>query len=171
MINIRLAIRWIVESWNTNIKHTTIYSCFRKSTLISTPITLPTSIIPSGFQDLYNEVIQAGGIRDSMAISNFLHPEGEDKVEETALDQEEILQEVIDEHLGVDQNGIDEDDRIEQPVRTLKEAKEAIHVLIEFTKGQDSLDTADIRALERLKEKMRGIQEEKRQLTLEGWLI
>jgi hypothetical protein len=40
-MNLHLAIRWIVRSWNNLVTNTTIYNCFRKSTLVSMPISPP----------------------------------------------------------------------------------------------------------------------------------
>ncbi|PQM43460.1 hypothetical protein VC83_09587 [Pseudogymnoascus destructans] len=69
--SLRLSIRWILRSWNQQVLQSTIYNCFRKSTLLTTLITLPTSITPTDLSQLYEQVIQAGNIHDSMAISNF----------------------------------------------------------------------------------------------------
>jgi hypothetical protein len=66
------------------------------------PISLPTLLLPNGISELFNEVIQAGNIQDAMAISNFLNPIEEEKEEdegEASLDS--LLQEVIEERLGV----------------------------------------------------------------------
>jgi hypothetical protein len=43
-MNLHFAVRWILRSWNHYVTNTTIYNCFRKSTLISIPIALPTPI-------------------------------------------------------------------------------------------------------------------------------
>ena len=73
-MNLYLAIRWIVRSWNYHLQSSTIYNCFRKSTFLEVPIALPTPIIPSDTEQLYEQVLKAGNIQDSMAISNFLNP-------------------------------------------------------------------------------------------------
>ena len=96
--------------------NTTIYNYFRKSTLISALISLPTLIIPNGIPELYNQVIQVGKIHDTMTISNFLSPTKEEKEEDT--DQatlDDILQEVIKEHLGVQAMPEEEEDEQTQP--------------------------------------------------------
>ena len=73
-VDMRLAIRWILRSWNNEVINTTIQNCFRKSSLISKPIALPTSVIPTRLSELFNKVVRAGDVRDSMAIDNFLNP-------------------------------------------------------------------------------------------------
>jgi hypothetical protein len=62
-MNLHLAIRWMVRSWNNEVTNTTIYNCFRKSTLVSSPISLPTLMIPSGTAELYKRVIDAREIK------------------------------------------------------------------------------------------------------------
>lgn len=76
-MNLRLAIRWTVRSWNKDLSNTTISNCFRRSTLISTPTILSTPLNPPVLPKLYEEVINVGRMNDSMAISNFLNPEDE----------------------------------------------------------------------------------------------
>jgi len=102
-MNLHLAIRWTVRSWNHHLQDSTIYNCFQKSTLLTTPITLPTQLIPFDLPELYERVIQAGNIHDSMAMLNFLNPVEEAQVidgNRNIQEIDEILQEVIEEHLG-----------------------------------------------------------------------
>src|SRR5436190_13744075 len=152
-MNLHLAICWILRSWNNEVTNTTIYNCFRKSTLVSTPISLPTPIIPSGIKELYDKVTEAGNIQDAMTISNFLNPieEVEAKEEEDGhtVNEEEILQEVIHEHLGLQstQNDEDEDEQTVKPTFTVGGARQVLQILIE---GQDSLSTTYLQALEHL---------------------
>jgi DDE superfamily endonuclease/Fission yeast centromere protein N-terminal domain/Tc5 transposase DNA-binding domain len=172
-MNIRLAVRWIIRSWHNQVSNTTIYNCFRKSTLVSNPITLPTPIIPAGLSELYTEVARAGNIQDAMLISNFLNPVGEDDEGGEAMDQESILQEVIDEHLGPDhQDEAEEEDQLEESLYTAKEAFDAVQVLIEYAECQDSLSPDYLRLLERLETAVKELQEQGRQQgTLDGWLM
>jgi hypothetical protein len=44
-INLHLTLQWITRSWNQHLLQSTIYNCFRKSTLISSPISLPTQLL------------------------------------------------------------------------------------------------------------------------------
>jgi hypothetical protein len=97
-MNLHLAIRWLLRSWNNEVASTTIYNCFRKSTLVSLPISLPTPILSPGLEELYDKVTKARNIQDAMAISSFLNPieeeEVKDKEDRDAMGEEEVLQEV-----------------------------------------------------------------------------
>jgi hypothetical protein len=97
-MTLHLAIRWLLRSWNNEVTNTTIYNCFQKSTLLSSPISLPTPIIPLGITELYQRVTEAGHIHDAMAISNFLNPADEAYNEEedgNTVGEEDILQEIL----------------------------------------------------------------------------
>jgi hypothetical protein len=92
----------------------------------------------SGTTELYKQVIDAGNIQDAIAISNFLNPiEEEEEVEDGhTVGEEEVLQEVIQEHLGLQSTQDDEDDeQIAQPVYLARDAKQALQILIEFTES------------------------------------
>jgi hypothetical protein len=162
-MNLHLAISWILRNWNNKVTNMTIYNCFWKSTLVSSPILLSTPIILLGIADLYRRVTEAGNIHNVMAIANFLNPtdkmEGEDS-DEDIVGGEEILQEVIQEHLGVpctqDNN---EDEQLAQPVYTASDALKAAQVLIGYTESQESLSTEYLQVLERLESGIEGIRQ------------
>ena len=149
-VNTRLAIRWILRSWNNKVTNITIHDCFRKLTLISMPIALPMPVLPTGLSELFNEVVRAGDIRDSMAIDNFINPIEEEEDGNSILDEATILQEVIGEHLGTNQDEEEEVLQDGQPLWTAKEAEMDLKVLIEYTESQDSLNSSYLRVLERL---------------------
>jgi hypothetical protein len=143
----------MLRSWNNEVTNTTIYNCFRKPTLVvSSPISLPTPIIPSGLAELYKKVTDAGNIQDAMVISNFLNPieeeEAKEEEDEHTVGEEEVLQEHLD--LQSNQDDDEDDEQIAQPVYLARDAKQALQILIRFTEGQDSLSTSYLRALERL---------------------
>ncbi|OAF56554.1 hypothetical protein VC83_07319 [Pseudogymnoascus destructans] len=63
-----------------------------------------------------------------MAISNFLNPEEEVEVEEEGeANQEQVLQDLIAEHLGVSQTQDDDEEegQLEEPVYSIQEARKA----------------------------------------------
>ena len=133
--------------------------------------------MPNGLSELYNEVIRAGNIQDSMAISNFLNPVEEDEKEATTSNLEDILQQVLEEHLGVTaQNAEGEDEEEEegqptQPQYTAKEAHEALQVIINYTESQDALNTDHLRNLERLESAIESLRRQARQQTsLDNWI-
>jgi hypothetical protein len=176
-VNLHLAIRWILRSWNNLVTNTTIYNCFRKSTLVSTPISLPTSITPPGLSDLYNQVIRAGNMHDFMAISNFLNPveeedDTQDKGEE--LQPDDVLNEILEEHLdqqNTEDNDEEEEQQQEEPILTIQNARQALQALIRFTEGQDALQTEHLRGLERFETVLDALDRNSRiQGTLDGWI-
>lgn len=84
---------------------------------------------------------------------------------------DDILQEVIREHLGV-QGTLDnneEDEEQVQPQYTSKNTLRAIQVLIECTETTNNLPTKYIKSLETLETVFKGIQEQsKKQQTLDN---
>ena len=174
-MNIHLAIRWMLRSWNNYISNTTIYNCFRKSTLVIPPISLPLSINSPDITSLYEKVQRVGNIRDAMAITSFLNPieEQEDMEAEEELSPDEVLQEVINEHLALQQaDGEDGDDGVDsRPQYTIQEAIKALQVVIEFTEGCDNMKTAHLRAIERLEQELQLLESNSSvQTTRNGWI-
>jgi hypothetical protein len=115
-----------------------------------------------------------------MDLSTFLNPVEEDEAEvQHAQTDEQTLEEVIQEHiqehiqesLGLreDQDN-DELEQPEQPVYTIQMARQALQVVINFTEGQDNLNTAHLRAMERLEWELETLQvAARRQTTLDSW--
>ena len=147
-VNIRLVNRWILRSWNNEVTNTLIHNCLWESIPISRPIALPTPVLLAGLSELFNEVVRAGDIRDSMAIDNFLNPIEEEEEGIEMLDQEMILQEVIWEHLVANQ---DEEEVVqdEQLLWIANEAEMVLKVLIEYIESQGSLSSSYLRVFER----------------------
>lgn len=174
-MNLHLAIRWITRSWKRYVSNTTIYNCFRKSTLVTSPISLPQEMDDPNIEGLYNQVRRAGNIQDMMAMSNFLNPLEEEEVQgNEGEDQEpnEVLQDIIREHLGTEQ---DEEDEVEpqppKPQRSIQEAIQALQVVIEFTEGREDMQEAQLRAIEQMEEQLRLLEVNGRvQSTLDGWI-
>lgn len=174
-MNLHLAIRWIVRSWNHYVSNTTIYNCFRKSTLVPSPISLPLAIDHPNLARLYEQVQRAGNIQDMMAISNFLNPIEEQEIQENeeVLDPEKVLEDVMSEHLGLQQD--EEEDEAEQqsakPQRSIQDAIQALQVVIEFAEGREDMETAQLRAIERVEQKLKSLDSNSRiQCTLDGWM-
>lgn len=175
-MNIHLAIRWMLRSWNNYISNTTIYNCFWKSTLVIAPISLPLSIDSPDITTLYKRVRRVGNIQDAIAITSFLNPieEQEDMEAEQELSPDKVLQEVINEHLGVQQADDEDDDNgaDSRPQYTIQEAIKALQVVIEFTEGCDNMKTAHLRAIERLEQELQLLESNSSvQTTLDGWFI
>jgi hypothetical protein len=123
IITIRHAIRWALRAWNTDITNQTIRNCFLKSTLITTT---QLASIPQceNIDTLFQDVIRAGKIRDAMSLTSFLNPTEEGE-EEDSTTYEDILREVIQEHLGIPlaEAEAEDEEEPEQPLPTLQEAR------------------------------------------------
>lgn len=174
LINLYLGIRWIVRSWNHFVSDTTIYNCFRKSTLVSSPIALPIAIDSPDLTSLYEQVRQAGRIQDIMSISNFLNPaeEQELQVQEEELNPDEVLQDILSEHLGLQVNDEEEEEgQFEKPQRSIQDAIQGLQIAIEFVEGCDNIKTAHLRAIERLEQELEALRVNSHvQTTLDRWI-
>ena len=172
-MNIHLAIRWALRSWFYHVTGTTIYNCFRKSTLLVNSISLPVQLEPSGLQQLYEQVIQSGRIHDVMSINSFLNP-----IEELAEEEEEditggggtetqeeledrLLQEVIQDELGSHEAKDDDEDEVqaEQPTYSLQAASNALQVLIGFTESREDIQTSYLRLFERFEGQLEALKQ------------
>ena len=107
-----------------------------------------------------------------MAISNFLNPVGEEEEGDIILNQEAVLQDVLQEHLGIENPEEEEEEQLEQYSHSAKEAYDALQILINYTESQDSVASDHLRGLERLETIIKGLQEQsKQQSTLDNWLM
>jgi hypothetical protein len=110
-----------------------------------------------------------------MAISSFLNPIDEDP-EETTIQAtpDDLLQEVIDGHIGA-QGAVDEEEEEleqERPQYTTKDALEAIYILMECTETTEDITPQYIRSLESLETLFKKLQlKAKEQQTLDNWII
>ncbi|KAH8804447.1 hypothetical protein F5884DRAFT_754056 [Xylogone sp. PMI_703] len=109
-----------------------------------------------------------------MAISTFLNPLDEAMIEEDLQqDPEDVLREVIAEHLQIEGDNNDDDDDIEpiRPSYTIQAAKEALKVLIAFTESRDDLKTEHLRSIERYEQELEHLDHSNRvQSTLDSWI-
>lgn len=111
LVNLHLAICWILRSWNNFVSGAKIYNCFQKSTLVISPISLPITADAPDISTLYEQVKSTGNIHDSMAISNFFNPvEEQDFIEGPETDPDQVLQDLITDHLGEQEKDDDEPD-------------------------------------------------------------
>jgi hypothetical protein len=157
---------------------TTIYNCFRKLTLVITPIAPLILLNPPDINNLYERVTRAGNIQDFIAISNFLNPVDKTELgakEEKEIDQEELLQNVLSDHLGLepaqDNNNNNNNIQLEGPIHSVQAARKALQLLIKFTESRDNIQTAYLRSIERLEQELEAIDLNNcTQRTLDNWL-
>ncbi|ELR07174.1 hypothetical protein VC83_06895 [Pseudogymnoascus destructans] len=108
-----------------------------------------------------------------MAISNFLNPSDEERdIQDGTPSEDEILQEVIDEHLGLQQTQDDDEEELqERSLHSVKSARQALQVLIEFTEEQEALQLDYLRGLEHLEFALEALDQESQvQSTLDTWI-
>ncbi|RKF84294.1 hypothetical protein GcM1_123004, partial [Golovinomyces cichoracearum] len=90
-----------------------------------------------------------------MAISNFLNPvEEQGFIEGPETNHDLVLQDLITDHLGEQEEDDDEPDT-QQPeprIYSIQEAIRALQVVIEFTEGCSEVKTANMRGIERLEQ-------------------
>jgi hypothetical protein len=151
-----------------------IWNCFLKSTLISTTRPISSLPISNDINTLFQDVIRAGKICDAISLTGFLNPiEEVEEEEDIATHENTILQEVIQEHLGLisTENKEDELEELEQPLPTLQEARQALQVLVEYTEGSNELGKSYSRALERLTTDIEALViSSRQQSTLDSWI-
>jgi hypothetical protein len=177
-MTLALAIRWTLRSWYQYVNSSTISNCFRKSTVLNKPLLTTTNIQPLDLPQLYQQVQQAGNIHDAMDLANFLNQIEEQEVGGKGTQTEEqILQEVIDEHIeealgfSVTDQDADNENQPERPIYTIQDARQAVQVLIDFAETQDDLSTAHSRAMERIEQELERVTiSSRRQLTLDRWI-
>ena len=92
---------------------------------------------------------------------------------EEELSPNEVLRDVISEHLSLQQIDDNEDDEVEsgRPEYTIQEAIKALQVVIEFTEGCNDVKTAHLRAIKRLEQELQLVESNSCvQTTLDGWV-
>jgi hypothetical protein len=62
-------------------------------------------------------------------------------------------------NLPTTQSGEEDDDQLPQPMYSIADAKQALHILIGFAESQESLSSDYLRTLERLESAVEGIQQ------------
>ena len=122
-ITLLKVIYWVLESWREEVKPWTISSCFMKSTLLGTSISLQYKSVdweePHELQILAQQLRDAGQIKEIMNMKQFINPE-EEVIEESPED----LLDHLAESYGELQ--IEEEPGPEVPEVSSKEALEVI---------------------------------------------
>lgn len=81
-----------------------------------------------------------------MIFSNFLYHVRLDECDDAVLDQKADLRDIIQEHLGFDnQEERKNQEQVEQPTNTIKEIYDAVQILINYVEDQDTMVTDHFR--------------------------
>lgn len=151
-VTLHEAICWSLAAWNDEVSSSTIYSCFRKSTVIDgRAVVLPQQPV-SGIQDLYQAVRTIGQIQDAMDISQFLNPQEEDI---PPYNEEDEIQDPMDTlFLGIDPSYSDLDQEEVPEAEPYKptplDAHTAVQLLLQYQTQQSDAQPQDIKVLRRL---------------------
>jgi hypothetical protein len=174
------AVRWSLSAWKYSITNTTIYNCFRKSSIIQPRIENLPSEPPPDVAQLFaeaqrkvaeQEVQRTGRILESMSLYNFLNPVDED----LAIGEETTLEDIIEHHTGQyfdNEDAILED--VEPPpeaIPSLAEAIGAVQTLLQYQVHQEQAKMEEIRFLERFERGLSlAVTSQRAQSTLDGWI-
>lgn len=175
-INLLFAIRWALESWNHDVSSTTVYNCFRKSTIVKSPIQLPTQLMPPELDATYKTVENSGRIHDLMDIQSFLNPanETEPEIMDGFASGDELLQHLITE---ISETAATEDDQeaygeapISQPP-SIQAAIKGMESALEFMETCEATTPEHMRSLEGTLRLFRRLAvSSTQQTTLDSWL-
>lgn len=162
-------IQWCSRAWYQSVNNTTIYQCFRKSTVIQPSIRLPEPP-PVDLSSEYFALQQR--IPEVMDLRFILHPQDEDGEEE---DEQVSLADIIQQHIQeptMTDEAIDED--VEPPpviIPTPGEALTALQVLRTFQEHRDETQHQDLRYLDQFERHLRTIiASTQSQGTLDNWI-
>jgi hypothetical protein len=168
-VTVNEAVHWSSRAWFYHVNNTTIYNCFRKSTIMQPSITLPSE--PPVNVDIEYTALQQR-IPDVMSLQHILHPEDEDQEEETDI---VILADIIAQHTQEDI--YDEDVMLEdiepQPIAlpSPTEALAALQVLRTFQEHREETQRQDLRYLDQYERHLQLlVRQSQTQATLDRWL-
>jgi hypothetical protein len=165
------AVRWISSSWKMNVTTTTIYSCFRKSTVIKDAIPLAIHP-PPNLEQLFQRLEVASNVRNTMDLANFLNPVDEDIDEDSQASDD--IQQILESHLQAEDQEEEEeiDEPLPPPPPSASHALSAIQLVQSFLEYQEDSTASEMSAIRRLEGKFSLLQlDSLQQRTLDRWLM
>ncbi|KAF2177251.1 DDE-domain-containing protein [Zopfia rhizophila CBS 207.26] len=171
LVTLYHTLRWCMRAWIYEVTPSSIYNCFRKSTVVRA--VGEGSIVREPAEDLTNLLIaaqMAGNVQaqDARDTDDFVHPADEDfEVEEEASPQD-----IVDHHTGQTGQEVapEEDDTVEPPP-SVQQALEAIQLLLRYKEHQESVGREELHNLMRMERdlSLTAVKHQK-QSTLDSWL-
>lgn len=141
-MNLFYSVQWITKSWRYGVQSSTIYSCFRKSTVIMPQLgSLPTPEPPS-LSPLYQQLTDKFHGESTMALENFLNPADENLYQEPT--------EIPNIPSDVMPVSDDDDDELPVIVPSSADALSAIQTATIFAQHQEEITVEDIKHLAHL---------------------
>ena len=165
-VNMYQAVHWILQAWKYDVANSAVYSSFRKSTIIQPHIPSLPHQSEVDLSSLYIRAQEAGRIRYTKPLSEFLNPANENaQIVDTTQGngiQGNGIGEPMSMPLGSNglgtllepartetSNGMDDGPAVVQPP-PLRQALECVKGLLLYEEWQDDTEPTDIQYLERL---------------------
>jgi hypothetical protein len=170
-MTLHLAIRWSVRAWHHDLKDLTIKNCFVKSTVLDPGQAMEEAALPN-LEPLYLQAQQAGRIKDSMTIVNFLNPQEEiENVDMPVAISDDLLENIISDHITGENEMEEEEFTPSQPVPSLSDALTALSTVIEFVESDKDMLPSHLRQLERMEKDLQALKVSRQsQGTLDRWI-
>lgn len=167
-ITLYQTLHWCLKAWSQMVLNTTIYQCFRKSTIIQPQITLPQDP-PVDLQEEHRLLHQR--IPGVMSLHNILNPEGE----EEEVDESVTIDDLINEHLhqtqGNEEAILEDVEPQFEAVPSAAEALMAIQLLQRYQERQEATQHHELAYLSKFERHIRAlIASRASQTSLDGWL-
>lgn len=168
-ITLYQTIHWCLKAWYQMVLNTTIYQCFRKSTIIQPQISLPTDP-PVDIHEQYQALQQR--LPCVMMMEFILNPEDEDE----EIDEAITFDDIIDEHLQdieTSEEAVLEDVEPQpEAVPSPAEALMAIQLLQRYQERQDGAQHHEFAYLSQFERQITALVASRaRQSTLDNWIM
>lgn len=173
-VNLYFALSWASQAWFEDLRCDTVFRCFLRTRIqpVQEPLNLHAPIEEKQkleLQQLYELVLQVGGIRGPINLESFLNAtsEADDPAESDGFD----LAAAIARYSQVPGAAEESEDGAPVRIPTAAEAELAAEKLLLFALHQRHTTFDQIRAIRQLKELARVQKmEQARQYTLDNWL-
>lgn len=168
------AVHWILQVWKHDITNTTIYNCFRKSSVIQPHLPCLPSEPQPDLSALYQHVQQSSRSQDFMKLENFLNPAEEDQFDTNSADIDGIIASYTTVPAPADEAGSDEDEYSIPlpPPPSLTQTLDAIQTVLRYEEYSEESRREDIQTLECLERRLKTLSiSQRKQQTLDSWII
>jgi hypothetical protein len=171
-MTLNYAFHWILQIWKHDITNTTIYNCFRKSSVIQPHLPCLPSEPQPDLSALYQQAQQSSRIQDFMKLQNFLNPAGENQMETDQTDIDSIIASYTTIPTSIDEASSDEDGYSSPPPPpSINQAIEALETVLRYEEYSEESRKEEIRMLESLERRLKTLSiSQRKQQTLDSWI-
>jgi hypothetical protein len=167
-ITLYQTLHWCLKAWYQMVLNTTVYQCFRKSTIIQPQIVLP----PTPQVELHDEY-QAlqDRIPGVMSLHHILNPDEEDHEEEEDITFDDILAEHLHGSHITEEELLEDVEPQEAPIPQASAVLDALRLLQRYQERQESTQHHELVYLSQFERQILAvIASREHQSTLDGWL-